>query len=73
MATLVSRLTSTGTLYTIASLDEITTSTYRLTTTTLFVNELDEVTSIGPASQKLSSTGTLQLANIFDETGTIGT
>jgi hypothetical protein len=73
MATLVSRLTSTGTLYTIADLDEITTSTYRLTTTTLFVNELDEVTSIGPASQKLSSTGTLQIANIFDETGTIGT
>jgi hypothetical protein len=44
MATLATRITSTGTLFVNGSFDEITTSTHRVSTNTVYASFLDEVT-----------------------------
>lgn len=70
MATVAARLTSTGTLFISGEFNEITTSTIRITTTTCFAAEFDEV-SIYPLTNGIakreSSTGKLMVANRFNE------
>lgn len=68
MPTIARRLTSTGTLFISGELDEITTSTIRLTTTTYFAAEFDEVSLFGGAvAMRETSTGTLLVSNGFNE------
>lgn len=70
MTTIASRLTSTGTLFISGEFDEITTSSIRLTTTTQFAAELDEIT-LYPLTNGIvkreTNTGILMVANEFDE------
>lgn len=70
MATVAARLTSTGTLFISGEFNEITTSTIRITTTTYFAAEFDEV-SIYPLTNGIAkrelNTGKLMVANGFNE------
>jgi hypothetical protein len=65
----VSRLTSTGTLFIGGIFDEITTSTIRITSSsTQFAAEFDEVSIFGGAvAKRETSTGILLVSNGFDE------
>lgn len=68
MPTIASRLTSTGTLFISGAFDEITTSTIRITTTTQFAAQFDEVSIYGSSvAKRETSTGTLLVSNGFDE------
>ena len=69
MAILASRLTSTGNLLTRGELDEVTTSTIRLTINNQYAAFLDEVTLQGLTSvqKRETSTGTLLVTGYFDE------
>jgi hypothetical protein len=65
----VSRLTSTGTLFISGIFDEITTSTIRITaSSTQFAAEFDEVSIFGGSiAKRETSTGILLVSNGFDE------
>lgn len=71
MATLATRITSTGTLFVNGSFDEVTTSSHRVSTNTVYASFLDEVTynaSSGVANKNLVSYSTYNAAtwsNIF--------
>ena len=68
MATVASRLTSTGTLLISGEFDEVTTSTIRLTTTTYYAAQFDEVSINGSGVAKSeTNTGTLLVSNSFNE------
>jgi hypothetical protein len=69
MPTVASRLTSTGTLFVNGELDEVTTSTIRITTTTQYAAQFDEVSIYGGGvAKRETNTGTLLVSNGFDET-----
>ena len=68
MATVASRLTSTGTLFINGQLDEVTGTAIKLTTATYFAAEFDEVSINGGAvAKRETSTGTLLVSGGFDE------
>jgi alpha-D-ribose 1-methylphosphonate 5-triphosphate synthase subunit PhnG len=68
MATVASRLTSTGTLFISGEFNEVTTSTIRLTTTNQYAAGFDEVSINGGAvAKRETSTGTLLVSNGFNE------
>jgi hypothetical protein len=68
MATVASRLTSTGTLFISGEFNEVTTSTVRLTPTAYYSARFDEVSiNGGPVAKRETSTGTLLVSNGFDE------
>ena len=68
MATVASRLTSTGTLFISGEFNEVTTSTIRLTTTTYYAARFDEVSiNGGSIAKRETSTGTLLVSNGFNE------
>ena len=75
MPTVASRLTSTGTLFISGEFNEVTTSTIRLTTTTYYAAQFDEVSiNGGSVAKRETNTGTLLVSNRFDEvTGMIVT
>jgi hypothetical protein len=70
MATLSTRLTSTGTYLVNGSFDEITRATISVTTNTVYASSLDEVTlpqgSTSPAMSQ-TNTGEIQVSTQFDE------
>ena len=70
MATIATRLTSTGTLLNNGIFDEVTQSTISKSATAVFADEFDEVT-ISPIAnglaQRQKRDGTLQVADEFDE------
>jgi hypothetical protein len=68
MATIVTRLTNTGTLLINGTLDEITQSNISVKSNVLLAEEFDEVTNAGglPARRD-SANGTIQISGIFDE------
>ena len=70
MATVASRLTSTGTLYISGEFDEVTGSTIKTTVNNQFAAQLDEVTLYPLANgvaKRETSAGVLMVANGFDE------
>jgi hypothetical protein len=69
MAIISTRLNSSGTLYVNGILDEISTSTLRTTTDTVYAAAFDEVTYAGDLSfaQRLGSDGTHYVTDEFDE------
>ena len=68
MATVASRLTSSGTLFISGEFDEVTGSTIRLTPTTYYAAEFDEVSINGGAiAKRETNTGTLLVSNSFNE------
>lgn len=72
MAIVAARITSTGTLFISGALDEVTTSTIRVTTTTQYAALFDEVSiNGGSVAKRETNTGTLLVSGNFDEmTGT---
>ena len=68
MATVASRLTSTGTLFINGQLDEVTGVAIKLTTATYFAAEFDEVSLFGSSvTKRETSTGTILVSNGFNE------
>lgn len=71
MAIVAERITSTGTYYTYGSIDEVTTTTYSVSTVTVYCSGIDEI-SINPLTnglaKRVTSTGVIMVANGFDET-----
>lgn len=69
MTVIATRLTANGTLYVNGVIDEVTTSTLRTTTDTVFASIFDEVTHNGTTefAQRQTSTGTHFVAKEFDE------
>jgi hypothetical protein len=68
MPTIAARITSTGTLFINGEFDEVTTSTIRITTTTQYAAQFDEVSIYGGSvAKRETSTGTLLVSNGFDE------
>jgi len=70
MAIIATRLTNTGTFYVNGTFDEITTSTNRITTNTVYASSLDEVTLTKGSSNpslRQTNTGSIQVSTIFDE------
>jgi hypothetical protein len=68
MPTIASRLTSTGTLFISGELNEVTTSIIKLTTTTYYAAQFDEVSLYGNAvAKRETNTGTLFVSNGFNE------
>jgi hypothetical protein len=68
MPIITSRLTSTGTLFISGEFNEVTTSTIRVTTTTYYAANFDEVSIHGGATAKReTNTGTLLVSDQFDE------
>jgi alpha-D-ribose 1-methylphosphonate 5-triphosphate synthase subunit PhnG len=69
MATIASRLTSTGTLFISGEFNEVTQSTIRLTTTTYHAAQFDEVSMNGSGSvaKRETNTGTIFVSNGFNE------
>ena len=69
MATLATRLTSTGTFLVNGTFDEVTKTTISITTDTVYSKFLDEVTltrgSTNPALQQ-TNTGSILVSTIFD-------
>lgn len=70
MATLATRITSTGTFLVNGTFDEITRTTISVTTNTVYSSLFDEVTltkgSTSPAMRQ-TNTGSIQVSTIFDE------
>jgi hypothetical protein len=68
MPIITSRLTSTGTLFISGEFNEVATSTIRVTTTTYYAANFDEVSIHGstPAKRE-TNTGTLLVSDQFDE------
>ena len=68
MGNIVTRLTNTGNLLVNGSFDEVTNTSIKVTTTTVYASLLDEVTiSSGSVAHRQNSNGNLQIAGIFDE------
>jgi len=68
MAIVASRLTSTGTLFISGEFNEVTTSTIRLTTTTYYARNFDEVSIYGGSvAKRETNTGTLMVSRGFNE------
>jgi hypothetical protein len=68
MSITASRITSSGTLFISGEFNEVTTSTIRLTTTTYYAAQFDEVSINGGAvAKRETNTGTLLVSNSFDE------
>lgn len=68
MAIIARRLTSTGTMFISGEFNEITTSSIRLTTSTYFSAQFDEVTMFGDSvAMRETSTGTIFVSNGFNE------
>jgi hypothetical protein len=68
MAIVAARITSTGTLFISGELDEVTTSTIRVTTTTQYAALFDEVSvNGGSVAKRETNTGTLLVSNEFNE------
>lgn len=68
MATVARRLTSTGTLFISGEFDEITGTAIKLTTTTYYAAEFDEVTLFnGAVAMRETNTGSLLVSNGFNE------
>lgn len=68
MPTVASRLTSSGTLFISGQFDEVTTSTIRLTTTTYYAAQFDEVSMYGNSvAKRETNTGTILVSNSFNE------
>lgn len=68
MPIVASRLTSTGTLFISGEFNEVTTSTIRLTTTTYYAAQFDEVSMYGNSvAKRETNTGTVMISNKFDE------
>jgi hypothetical protein len=68
MATVATRLTSSGTLFVNGIFDEVTTSTIRLTTSTYFAAQFDEVSiNGGGVAKRETNTGTILVSGMFDE------
>lgn len=68
MATIASRLTSTGALSISGEFDEVTRSSIGLTPNNQFAALLDEVTIyLGNVAKRETNTGVLQVSNGFDE------
>lgn len=68
LGTITSRLTITGTLSVKGEFNEVTTSTIKLTSTTYYANQLDEVSLQGASiAKRETSTGTLMVSGSFDE------
>jgi hypothetical protein len=68
MPTLVSRLTSTGTLFISGELNEVTTSIIKLTTATYYAAQFDEVSLYRNAvAKRETNTGTVLVSNEFNE------
>lgn len=68
MPTVAARLTSTGTLFISGEFNEVTTSTIRITTTTQYAAQFDEVSIYSSSvAKRETSTGTLLVSNGFDE------
>jgi hypothetical protein len=75
MSITASRITSSGTLFISGEFNEVTTSTIRLTTSTHYAAQFDEVSiNGGSVAKRETNTGTLLVSNGFDEvTGMIAT
>jgi len=68
MATVASRLTSTGTLSISGEFNEVTTSTIRLTINNYYAARFDEVSIYGGSvAKRETNTGTLLVSRGFDE------
>jgi hypothetical protein len=68
MATVASRLTSTGTLFISGEFDEVTGTAIKLTTTTYYAAKFDEVSLFsGAVTRRETSTGTILVSNGFNE------
>ena len=68
MATIASRLTSTGALSISGEFDEVTQTSISLTPNNQFAAQLDEVTiNLGNVAKRETNTGILQVADGFDE------
>lgn len=68
MATIASRLTSTGELSISGEFDEVTKTSISLTPDNQFAAQLDEVSIyLGNVAKRETNTGILQVANGFDE------
>jgi hypothetical protein len=68
MATIASRLTSTGTLSISGEFDEVTGSSISLTPNNQFAAQLDEVSIyLGNVAKRETNAGILQVSNGFDE------
>jgi hypothetical protein len=68
MATIASRLTSSGELSISGEFDEVTQSSISLTPTNHFAAQLDEVTIyLSNVAKRETNTGVLQVSNGFDE------
>ena len=66
--TIASRLTSTGTLFISGEFDEVTGAAIKLTTSTYFAAEFDEVSINGSGvAKRETSTGILLVSNSFNE------
>lgn len=66
--TIARRLTSTGTVFISGEFDEITYTTIKLTTSSYYAAEFDEVTiSGGAVAMRETSTGTILIAGEFNE------
>lgn len=68
MPTVASRLTSTGTMFISGEFDEVTGSVIKLTTTTYFASEFDEVSLFGNAvAKRETNAGVILVSNGFNE------
>jgi hypothetical protein len=68
MATIASRLTSSGELFISGEFDEVTQSSISLTPNNQFAAQLDEVSIyLGNIAKREINTGILQVSNGFDE------
>lgn len=63
---LVRKVYSNGNLGFVGEIDEVTTSSIRLTTSTYFMNEFNEVSEIGVAMRE-TSTGTILISGELTE------
>lgn len=74
MSTLITRLSSNGTFFTAAPLDEVTYTSNKLTLSALYSAGFDEVTinnNGGGLVKRETNTGQLLISNYFDEVTTI--
>lgn len=68
MATIATRLTADGILYTNGSFDEVSQIKNSVTPDTVFTSELDEVTiHLGSVAKRETADGKLLVSNHFDE------
>ena len=68
MATIASRLTSTGTLFISGEFDEVTGTAIKLSTSSYLAAEFDEVSLFGSGvAKRETSTGTVLVSNGFNE------